>query len=233
MSLRKNALLLCFWSSIAVAIFTIGFIVALPLTFFPNLVEWTGISAYAETFKPIQMFTVFPSILLASAYVIFTVSLHYYSENDKKIWSHLAIAFGLMYAIISTLNYLIQIITVIPSMENNQIDGLAAVVAGNSRSIFYALMASYLFMCISSLFIAFIFNNKDKEQKVIRIFFMGAGIAGPLCLLGSVVPVLMPLAGILWFVCLTLGSVKIAIYFRKLLNTDKRKTNTIEIRNNI
>lgn len=233
MNLRKQALLLCFWSSLAVAIFTVGFIVALPLTFLPNLVEWAGISAYAERFKPIQMLTVFPSILLASAYVIFTVSLHYYSENDKKIWSHLSIAFALMYAIISTLNYLIQIITVIPSMENNQSDGLSIFVAGNSKSIFYALMASYFFMCISSLFIAFIFNNKDKDQKVIRIFFMSAGIAGPLCLLGSVVPILMPLAGILWFICLTSGSVKIAIYFRKLLNTDKRNTRSVESRNNI
>lgn len=36
----------------------------------------------------------------------------------------LSIAFGLIYAIISTANYLIQIITVIPSLKNYQLDGL-------------------------------------------------------------------------------------------------------------
>ena len=154
MILRKKALHIGFWSAIAVTIFTVGFIVALPLTFLPNLSEWTGIEDYAKAFKPIQMLTVFPSILLASAYMIFTVSLHYYSENDKKIWSHLSIVFGLMYATISSLNYLIQIITVIPSMVNNQSNGLEAFVAGNSNSIFFALMASYFFMCLSTLFIS-------------------------------------------------------------------------------
>lgn len=219
MELRKKVLNLGFWSAIAVAIFTIGFIVALPLTFSANLVEWTGIENYTKTFKPMQMLAVFPSILLAFAYVIFTVSIHYYSNKDKKIWSHLAIAFGLMYATISSLNYLIQIITVIPSMVNNQSNGLEAFVAGNSDSIFYALMASYFFMCMSALFIAFVFNNNNKA---ISLLFIGTGISGPLCLFGVVVPVIMPLAGTLWFICLTSGMVKIAIYFRKLILLDKK-----------
>ncbi|WP_029503643.1 hypothetical protein [Lachnoclostridium phytofermentans] len=91
----------------------------------------------------------------------------------------LSIAFGLIYAIISTANYLIQIITVIPSLKNYQLDGLEILVAGNSNSIFYALMGSYLFLCISSFFIAFVFH-KEKEQKAIRLLFFGAGLAGPI-----------------------------------------------------
>lgn len=222
MELREKVLRLGFWSAIAVAIFTVGFIVTLPLTFLPNFTEWTGIENYAQTFKPLQMLTVFPSILLASAYMIFTVSIHYYSENDKKIWSHLSIVFGLMYATISSLNYLIQIITVIPSMVSSRPNGLEAFVAGNSNSIFFALMASYFFMCISALFISFTFNKKEKGQKAIRIMFIGAGLSGPLCLLGAAVPILMQLAGALWFVCLTSGSVAVAIHFRKLSHSAGR-----------
>lgn len=233
MELRKKVLHLGFWSAIAVAIFTVGFVVALPLTFLPNLAAWTGIEDYSKNFKLMQMVTVFPSILLASAYMIFTVSIYYYSENDKKIWGHLSIVFGLMYATISSLNYLIQIITVIPSLLNSQPNGLEAFVAGNSKSIFYALMASYFFMCISALFIALIFNNNDNSNKAISILFMGAGISGPLCLLGVVVPILMPLAGTLWFICLTSGTVKIAIYFRKLINSEKRNKVKIQGRNSI
>lgn len=223
MELRKRPLQLGFWSAIAVVIFTVGFIVTLPLTFLPNLSGWLGIEAYAKTFSPVQMLTVFPSILLASAYVIFTVSVYYCSEAEKKIWSHLAIVFGLIYATISSMNYLIQIITVIPSMVNHQPNGLEAFAAGNPNSIFYALMASYFFMCISALFISFVFNYKDKEQKIIRILFLGTGISGPLCLFGAAVPILMPAAGVLWFTCLTLGSIKTSMYFRKRLTFMKNK----------
>lgn len=70
----------------------------------------------------------------------------------------LSIAFGLIYAIISTANYLIQIITVIPSLKNYQLDGL-------------------------------------------EFLFFGAGLAGPICLIGAVVPLLMPIAGAMWALC--------------------------------
>jgi hypothetical protein len=139
---------------------------------------------------------------------------------EKKIWSHLAIVFGLVYATISILNYLIQIITVMPSITSMQLDGLGLFAAGYPNSIFFALMASYFFMCISSLFIAFVFN-KEKSQNTIRLLFIGAGLSGPLCLLGAFVgtAVIMPLSGILWFICLSAGSIKVAVYFKKLLKT--------------
>jgi len=218
MNLKRRALILGFWSSIAVAVFIIGFVVALIFTFSPNFAEWNGIEAYAKDFKSLQMLTVFPSIFLASAYVVFTVSIHYYAEDEKKIWSHLSIVFGLMYAIISTINYLIQIITVMPNIQNQQLSGLDAFVAGYPNSIFYALMASYFFMCISAIFIALVFNS-DKGQKEIRILFIGSGLAIPLCLLSIFVSAsfVLPLAGFIWFVCMTAGFIKIAIYFWKIL----------------
>jgi hypothetical protein len=182
--------------------------------------KWSGIKAYAQAFKPVQMLTVLPSILLASSFVIFTVSIHYYTDEDNKIWSHLAIVFGLIYATISTINYLIQIITVTPSITNMQLSGLEVFVSGYPNSIFFALMASYFFMCISSLFIAFVFNN-EKAQIGIRLLFIGTGLSGPLCLLGVFVEtsIIMPLSAVLWFICLSTGSIKIAIYFRKLLKS--------------
>jgi len=76
------------------------------------------------------------------------VAIHYFVQEERKIFSHLSIAFGLMYAIISVANYLIQIITVIPGIENHYLDGLEILAAGNPNSVFFALMASYFFMFI-------------------------------------------------------------------------------------
>jgi hypothetical protein len=72
---RRKSMHIGYWASIAVAVFTIAFIVSLPLTF--NFSNWEGINQYASEFKPIQVFTVIPSILLASAFLIFSVCLHY------------------------------------------------------------------------------------------------------------------------------------------------------------
>jgi len=194
----------------------IVFMITLILTFTPNLAPWEGIEAYSANFKPMQMFTVFPSIIMACAYVIFTVAIHYYAQEEKKIFSHLSIAFGLMYAIISVANYLIQIITVIPSIENQYLNGLDIFVAGYPNSVFFALMASYFFMCVSALFVSFVFNN-EKGQKSIKILFLGCVCSIPICLLCVIIDltVLMPLAGIIWFVCFTAGLIKTAVLFRK------------------
>jgi hypothetical protein len=211
----KITLKLGFWSAIIVAVSITVFMATLLLTFTPNLAPWNGIEAYSANFEPMQMFTVFPSIIMACAYVVFTVAIHYYAREDKKIFSHLSIAFGLMYSIISVANYLIQIITVIPSIENQNLNGLDILVAGFPNSIFFALMASYFFMCVSALFVSFVFNN-EKGQKSIKILFLSSVCSIPICLLCIItnLNVLMPFAGIVWFVCFTAGLIKAAILFR-------------------
>jgi len=222
MSAKRKALILGFWSAIVVVASMAGFMSALLLTFMPNLNPWNGIEVYADSFKSIHILgTIIPSLILASAYIVFTVCIHYYAESDKKIWSHLSIVFGLMYAVISTANYFIQIITVIPGIESKNLNGLEIFAAGNPNSIFYALMASYFFMCISTLFAGFVFDNK-KGQLEIKWLFIIAILVIPVCVL-SMLPglsVLMPFAGLVWFVCLIAGFIKTALHFRKLLKTD-------------
>jgi hypothetical protein len=213
--MTKIALKLGFWSAIIVAISIIVFMATLVLTFTPNLVPWDGIETYSANFKPMQMFTVFPSIIMACAYVVFTVAVHYYAQEDKKIFSHLSIAFGLMYAIISVANYLIQIITVIPSIQKQNLNGLDILVAGYPNSVFFALMASYFFMCVSALFVSLVFNN-EKGQKSIKILFLSSVCSIPICLLCIIIDlnILMAFAGIIWFVCFAAGLINVAILFK-------------------
>lgn len=155
-------------SSISVAIFTVFFVIALITTF--NFNTWNGIESYADGFKPIQLLTVIPSILLAVSFLIFCVSVHYLSHYNQKIWSHLAMNFGLVYITISLANYLIQLITVMPSVMSGSLNGLEKLVSGYPNSIFFALMGSYFFMCISLFFEGLIF------KKGIRLLLFIASI---------------------------------------------------------
>lgn len=216
---RKKALVLGFWTSIAVALFSFAYIVALPFTF--NFSPWEGIYEYANEFEPIQMFTVIPSILLASAFLMFSVSLHYYASDDKKIWSHLGIVFSLVYVIISTANYLIQSVAIVPSLVNQELDGITIFAPGYPNSIFFALMGSYIFMTIAAFFMSAVFSG-GRLETAIRWSFFGVGLSGVTILFGAFVgiPILMPLSGGLWFVSITIGTILVAILFRRLIRNE-------------
>jgi len=214
--LRRKALKVGYWASISVAVFTIIYIIALPLTF--NFSPWEGIDEYVDEFKPTQIFTVIPSILLASAFLIFSVCLHYYATTDKKIWSHLGIVFSLVYATISTANYLVQLLSITPSLLNNELDGVTIFVPGYSNSIFYALMGSYLYMTIAAFFMSALFSG-GRLERAIKWSFVGVGLSGLLILVGGStgISVLMPLSGGLWFISLTTGTILVARLFKRNL----------------
>ncbi len=205
----------CGVSSVAVAIFTVLFIVLLAVTF--DFSEWKGIVNYQNAFHPIQMLTVVPSIVLAISYVVFVSGLHIYASDNKKIWSQLALSFGLLYAGISIANYLIQLVTVIPSIQNGMTEGLTLLVSGYSNSIFYALMASYFLMCISLFFAAFIFSKEDKNYKWVRRLFVCSALAIPLFLVGAAfnVAIIMMLGAIAWLVGATVGMLALGACFHK------------------
>ncbi len=210
----------CFVSATAVAIFTLLFVVALVLTY--DFSKWTGIENYCKGFQPIQMLTVIPSLLLAFSYVGFVSGLHIYAPNGKKIWSQLALSFGLLYSGISIANYLIQLVTVIPSVQNGITEGLGLLVSGYSNSVFFALMASYFLMCISLFFSAFVFE-KSKRYKWVRSLFACSALAIPLYLIGSIVKIeiIMMIGAMCWFIAATIGMLVLAFCFYKKINSIK------------
>lgn len=219
---EKTIYKICSISALAIAIFTILFIAFLGCTF--DFSKWEGIGNFRDNFRPIQMLTVVPSILLAISYVIFVSGLHVFSSGKNKIWSQLALSFGLLYSGISIANYLIQLITVIPSIQSGEIDGLTLFVSGYSNSIFYALMASYFLMCISLFFAAFIFQKNDKKYKWVRRLFLITGLAIPLFLAGALldIAIVMMMGALAWILGTTVGMVIVAGCFRKELQLPEK-----------
>lgn len=213
---RLSSCQVCIVSAAAVAILIIIFCISLIVTF--DFSEWNGIGNYQSNFHPVQMFTVVPSLLLAIAYTIFVSGLHSYAPKSKKVWSQLALSFGLLYAGISIANYLIQLITVIPSVQNGTTEGLALFVSGYSNSIFYALMASYFFMCISLFFSAFVFERHKKHEKAVRRLFVCSALAIPFFLTGAIfnVPHIMMLGAVCWIIGTTVGMSVLTIYIYKI-----------------
>ena len=212
---KKIIMKMAIISAAAVAVFTLLFVVALVTTF--DLSTWDGIEHYAENFRPIKLLTILPSILLAISFLIFCVSVHYLANDEQKIWSHLAMNFGLVYITISMANYFIQLITVMPSVMNGSLNGLDKLVSGSPNSIFFALMGSYFFMCISLFFEGLLF------QKSIRLFLLIASIGcAAFFLLGAIfsIPIFMMLGAISWIGGTVIAMLLISKHYSKQMKQE-------------
>jgi hypothetical protein len=213
-----------FWSAVLATLSSIGYGIAVIVMMISSLTAaavtppgWHGVEAFVASFQFIQMLPLIPSLVLAPTFIVLMVSIHYYAASDKKIWSHLGIAFTLVYAAMASINYITQLTVVRLSILNQETDGLAMFVMGNSHSIFWALASSYAFMNLAMLFAAPVFDGGRLERAIRWLFFANgvsvvATIFGvvvdspPIYLLGSLVP---------WCVIFSLATLLLAVLFRR------------------
>jgi len=226
--ISKSVSQLGFWSAVFATIFSIGYGITVIIMMVSTITRapeipsgLNGIELFVATFQPVQMLPLIPSLLLAPTFIVLMVSIHYYAAPDKKIWSHLGIAFALIYAVMASINYITQLTIVRLSLLNNETDGLAMFVMGNSHSIFWALASSYGFMNLAMLFTGPVFEGGKLERSIRWLFFAnGASVvvtifgivvdSPPVYLLGSLVP---------WCVIFSLATWLLAVMFRRVGST--------------
>jgi len=132
-----------FWSAVTATLSAIGYGIAVIVMMISSVTAaagtppgWHGVEAFVASFQFIQMLPLIPSLVLAPTFIVLMVSIHYYAVSEKKIWSHLGIAFTLVYAVMASINYITQLTVVRLSILNKETDGLAMFVMGNSHTIF-------------------------------------------------------------------------------------------------
>lgn len=212
-----------FWSAVLATLSSIGYGVAVivMMTSLSAAADtppgWHGIEAYVASFQFIQMLPLIPSLVLAPTFMVLMVSIHYYAAQDKRMWSQLGIAFAIVYAVMASLNYIMQLTVVRSSILNQETDGLAMFVMGNPHSIFWALASAYVFMNLAMLFAAPVFEGGRLERCIRRLFYANGASAivtiigviadsPPIYLLGSLVP---------WCVVFSLAAILLAVLFRR------------------
>ena len=220
-----------FWSAVLATLFSVGYGIALIVTMISMSATatdaspgWRGIESFIASFQPIQMLSLIPSLLLAPTFVVLMVSLHYYASPDKKIWSHLGIAFTLIYAVMASINYILQLTVVRLSIVNKETDGLAMFVMGNSHSIFWALASTYVFMNLAMLFAAPIFYG-GRLERWIRWLFIANGLSVVVSIFGVVVdsPAIYLLVSLVpWCIIFSLATALVAVLFKRIDSTTDR-----------
>lgn len=222
---RRQLARLGFLSSLLAAVFTIAFGLGVLAIFVSTLatgadtaVTWQGIDAYVASYDPIQWLAVIPSLPLAPVFVVVMVCIHYYAPAHRRLWSHLGLAFTLIYAVMASINYIIQLTAVRASLVAGETDGLAMFVNGNPHSIFWSLASAYAFMNVAMLFVAPVFSGGRLERWIRWLFLVngatvmitvtGVALANPaIYLLGALFP---------WCFVFTAAMLLLAMLFRRL-----------------
>lgn len=207
-----------FWSAILSAFLAAGWAVAMIIqnAISPPTV-WTGIQAFASSFQFIQMLNLVFALPLAASFLVMMASIYFYAAEDKKIWAMLGLSFTLLYTVMATINYLVQLVTVRISLISSETEGLGLFVMGNQHSVFWALANSYAYMSLAMLFAAWVFGS-SRLERWIRWLFAIVGITAPIQLAGMLfqwgLVVGIP-AGLIWSISVPLACFLLAVLFRR------------------
>jgi heme/copper-type cytochrome/quinol oxidase subunit 3 len=153
-----------FWSALLSATFSVGFLVAAFLI--APIPQWRGTQAYAEAFEPIDQLSVYPSLFLAVSFVVLMACVYSYARKEKRVFGLVGLALGVLYATMATINYQVQLVAVKQSLTSGEVGGTRMFLMANPHSVFFALMTSYVYMCLAMFFAAFVFEGGGLERWV-------------------------------------------------------------------
>lgn len=211
-----------FWSAVLATVFSLMYIVG-------QLAEWLGwlgSKGGAESSSTLLGLVVLltPSLFLGSSFLVLVVSIHQLASADRKIWSHLAVAFGTAYAVLISIVYYVQLTLVSPRMASGRIEGIEMFLFVPFDSFLYSVdILGYSFMSISTLFAAKVFTGNGLE-RVVRVFLTANGLLLPFLLFQIYLHPLIWIAA-LWAVTFPGSTWSLAILFRRAMITETAPKN--------
>ena len=154
-----------------------------------------------------------PSLFLAPAFLVTMICIHFFVDEDVKIWTAIATAFSILYTICATIVYFTQLTVIIPQLLRNEINE-THVLAFHTKSFLMAIdCMGYFFMSISTVFAAFAFY-KDKNNKWLYRGLLYNGLLLPVLILAFFYPVFYYI-GALWMVTFPVAIIQVANLFKK------------------
>jgi hypothetical protein len=114
------------------------------------------------------------SLCIAIPFIIAMLAFHHLAPGERKFWSNAALIFTIMYCTYVTLNYTVQLATVIPAGLRGTLDQVR-ILNQTPHSLFWDVDAlGYICMGFATLFGSFVFRNQGIEKWVKRFFIANA-----------------------------------------------------------
>lgn len=160
------------WSAILSALFGLLWFITFALKdVIAPIPPWNDLPAYARAFSPLRVLYVYPSLLLPLTFIVLLACLHYSVSREKRIWTLIALAFGVLYAVMASINYNIQAVAVRQSLAAGETAGIEMLLPDNPRSVFNALANSYIYMALAMVAAGFALESHGLQRWVRWIFF--------------------------------------------------------------
>jgi hypothetical protein len=201
-----------FWSGLIAFVSTLAYVVV-------QLLQVVGVLHY-----PLDSILIFgTSLCIVIPFIIAMLSLHYFTPDDKKFWSHASLIFTIIYGVFVTANYVVQLATVIPMSLKGASEKID-IINQTPHSMFWDFDAiGYVFMGLATLFAVPIFEKKGF-QKWVRSLFLGNGLITPLIMFVYFYPNFsdkLVLLGLPWAITAPGSMLALAIMFRKAMTIKK------------
>jgi hypothetical protein len=188
-----------FWSAIAATL----------------LVTIAGITATAS----IQPFATIMGFLLTLSFLVVMACIHCYAPEEKRVFSLVGLSFTIIYAVLISINYFIQLTFVNQSTFDVTIFSMT-----NTHSMMWVIeVLGYFFMGLATLFAAPVFGS-SRTEKAIKWLFVTNGILGILTPIGYGLnfPIEILLGGlIVWDIIMPISTTLLSYLF---WNAKKSKT---------
>ncbi len=118
------------------------------------------------------------SLGIATPFTLALLALHYAIPGRKKLWSHAAVLFAVIYAVYVTLNYVVQLATVIPAQLQGAADQIR-VLDQTPHSLFWDVDAlGYIFMGLATTCVSFVFT-RTRPERWVKWFMLANGLLTP------------------------------------------------------
>ncbi len=212
-----------FWAAVVALMGAIGYIFSVPLQI---------MSILSPTQDAVVAFA--SSLAIAPSFLVAVVALHYMVLTEKRFWTRVAVQFATIYATLACVNYVVQLVTVLPAgyswsfTDQAGTPGPLSVLNQTPHSLMWDLDGlAYIFLNLSTLFAARAFERNGPQRVIRRVFLANAAIT-PLFAVayfwpGFSVPMLL-LGGIPWSITVPASMLALSIYFRRLPSDDARSS---------
>ncbi len=195
-----------FWSGLMAFVSALAFVIV-------QLLQVAGVLSF-----PLDEILIYvTSLCIVIPFVLEILALHYLASKDKKIYSHAALIFSIIYAVFVTSNYVVQLATVIPMQLKGALNEVQ-VLKQTPHSLFWDFDAiGYIYMGFATLFAVPVFE-KHGFQKWVRISFLANALATPLIAIVYFYPTFsarLYILGFAWGITAPLSMLMLTLLFRK------------------
>lgn len=206
--MKKTIYHLGFWSGVIAGTATLAYVVV-------QLLQVARVLIF-----PLDEILIYgTSLAIVIPFLLTILALHHQTPEEKKIWTHGALIFSIIYAVFVTANYVVQLATVVPMKIKGAVEQVS-LLEQTPHSMFWNFDAiGYIFMGLATL-IAIPAFERNGFQKWVRISFIANALVTPLITIVYFYPVFserLLILGYPWAITAPLFMFMLAIMFRKKL----------------